>query len=142
LSERERERERWSLAVCRSAGGSSTSLRGMRRRRRICTTTTVYYNYHSTVPFCHTQPISVFGQFCVIRSKMVIMEISLQEKNEKIFLKQHPSIFFGYLLELCRKYGYFCFGLNFGLILAIEILKKHMILALSDFTIAFLDTYI
>jgi hypothetical protein len=41
-----------------------------------------------------------------------------------------------------RKYGFFFFGLNFGLILAIEILKKHIILALSDFSIAFLAIYI
>jgi hypothetical protein len=94
--ERERERERWSLAVCRSAGGSSTSLRGRRRtRRRICTTTTVYYNYslHSSV-LSHHNPSVFLGNFCVIRSKMVIMQIWLQERNENIFLKQHLSILF------------------------------------------------
>jgi hypothetical protein len=36
----------------------------------------------------------------------------------------------------------YCFGLGFGLILAIEILKKHMILALLDISIAFLAIYI
>jgi len=85
LSERERERERevWSLAVCRSAGGSSTSLRGRRkRRRRICTTTTVYYNYslHSSV-LSHTTHQCFWAIFCVIRSKMVIMQIWLQRQK-------------------------------------------------------------
>jgi len=50
---------------------------------------------------------------------MVIMQIWLQERNENIFLKQHLSIFFGYLLELfIENMAIFCFGLDFGLILA------------------------
>jgi hypothetical protein len=73
----------------------------------------------------------------------MIMQIWLQERNENIFLKQHLSMFFWLpTWTVYRKYGYFCFGLDFGLILAIEILQKHMILALLDFSIAFLAIYI
>jgi hypothetical protein len=53
----------------------------------------------------------------------------------KAMLKKHPCVLLATYLNHMQTSGYFFF--NFDQILAIEIFKKHMILALSIFSMAF-----